>query len=207
MLDANTKMTLYYNDQTPGAEEDSLSFDFIINSNAARYTLTEFDHGQALTPDLPMALMDTTLMERTFVQAAAGLRSVVVAPYVDKFKDVGLDALSKVELIMPLDNAYYPFYAPSEQLFVFRKNEEGKDALIPDQNSIYGSELGILDLEKGEYRFNITRYFQGLITGDYPNTGLYVVSGNSGVSVNRTILHGPDHPMEPMRIALTFTTR
>lgn len=206
MLDADTKMTLYYADNTPGSEEDSLSFDFVINSGAARFTSTKFDHNAALTPHLSMALMDSTIMDRLYVQAGGGLRSVVVAPYVDDLVGIDLTALSKVELVMPLDEAYYPFYAPADQLFLFRTGDEGQDLIIPDQNGINdGGQLGLLDMDAGEYRFIITRYFQGLLNGEFPNTGLQVVSGNSGVSVNRTLIHGPAHPTEPMRIVLTFT--
>jgi len=47
---------------------------------------------------------------------------------------------------------------------------------------------------------------QGVLNGEYPNTGLTVVPGSNGVTVNRAILNGPQHPALPMRLRLTFTT-
>ena len=57
-----------------------------------------------------------------------------------------------------------------------------------------------------QYSMNITRYVQGVINGTYLNTGLSLVPGSSGVSVNRATLSGPHFPDRPMKLKLTFTT-
>jgi len=205
LLDGDSKVTLYYRDltDTSGAQ---LDFDFVISANAARFTMTEFDHTQALSPILPSALADPDLNEYCFVQAGGGLRTVVLAPFLDDFADTDLNALNKVELVIPTNDAFSPSYPPATQFFAFRKTETGADALIPDQTGIFSSMLGLRDDVNDEYRFNLTLYFQEILNGTLDNTGIQLVSNNSGVSVNRTILQGPAHPLEQMRIELTFTT-
>jgi hypothetical protein len=45
-----------------------------------------------------------------------------------------------------------------------------------------------------------------VINGTYANTGLSLVPGSNGVSVNRAALAGPLNPDGPMQLVLTFTT-
>ena len=51
---------------------------------------------------------------------------------------------------------------------------------------------GEYDADAGEYRFNITRYLQRVITGEFPNNPLSLVPGSGGVQVDRAVLAGPD---------------
>ena len=58
-----------------------------------------------------------------------------------------------------------------------------------------------------EYRFNITRWVQGCHrTAPTRTRASCVISGSNGVSVNRVILAGPEHPIDPMRLRLNFHT-
>ncbi|HNK40349.1 MAG TPA: hypothetical protein PL002_04130, partial [Flavobacteriales bacterium] len=112
----------------------------------------------------------------------------------------------KAELIMPVDGDVFPLYPPPGQIFVFRKDAEGNDAVIPDQQ-VSGNQVGgLYDADNKEYRLVITQWLQGVISGEYPNTGLSLVPGSNGVSVNRVILAGPENPVDRMRLRLTFTT-
>jgi hypothetical protein len=77
---------------------------------------------------------------------------------------------------------------------------------LPDQFS--GTIGGGLELSNKRYRFNITQYVQNVISGELENAPLFIVSGAAGVSVNRTILHGPDYSTiasENTRLIITYS--
>lgn len=202
LLNPDSKLTLYYHSPTT-----SSSFDFIINASSVRYTITRFDHDLALQPGLPLALSDTSLgQQRIYIQALGGLRGELRFPGLENYADAGFGALAKAELILPIEGNYFPLYAPPSQIFVFRKDAEGKDVAIPDQIPASNQVGGLYDADEKVYRLVITQWLQGVINGEYPNTGLSVLSGSNGVSVNRAILSGPENPADRMRLRLTFTT-
>jgi len=202
----NSKLTLYYHDTTVGGE-DTLAYDFIINSSSARYTYVERDFHQATDPGLLDALADTSgNHDEAYLQTFGGTRIVLSFPHLPDLQSQGLDAVAKAELILPIAGEYPLETPPPSVSFAFRKNEEGEDTAIPDQSSGLGIIGGSYDAIAREYRFNITRYAQGLIQGDHPNTGLHIVPGFNGVSGNRAVIGGPGHGETPMRLRLTFTT-
>ena len=202
LLNPDSKLTLYYHSPT-----DTTSFDFIINTSSVRYTISRFEHDRALQPGLPLALSDTTQgQQHIYLQALGGLRGELRFPGLENYATAGLGALAKAELILPIEGNYFPLYAPPSQVFVFMKDEEGNDASIPDQVPTSNQVGGFYDAEEKAYRLVITQWLQGVISGTYPNTGLCVLSGSNGVSVNRAILAGPENQAERMRLRLTFTT-
>jgi len=203
LLSGASKMTLYYHD---GMDVHS-QFDFIIGTGSARYTYGVFDHSAASVPGLPQALADTTQGQTTtYVQSLGGLRTEIRFPHLDSYANSPYRALAKAELIVPIAGDYHNTYPPPDQLFAFRKAEDGTDLLVPDQVAGQGVVGGFYDAENREYRFNLTRWTQGVINGTYANTGLSLVPGSNGVSVNRAALAGPFNPNGPMKLVLTFTT-
>lgn len=205
LLSSATKATLYYEDTIaePGVQR---SLDFLINSNSVRYTVVEHDHTRATDPALVTALTDTTQpAPLVFVQSLGGLRTALRFPHL--MEHAGENRiLAKAELVMQVSGTYYPYYPPPNQLFLFRKDSLDEDAFLPDQLGGIGIVGGNYSISGREYKFNITRYIQGVLNGSYPNNGIEVVSGGSGVSANRVMLVGPDNPDAPMRLRLTFTT-
>lgn len=203
LLNGASKMTLYYHNGDGVAS----SFDFIIGSSSARWTWVQYDHAAASVPGLPQALADSTLgQQATYVQAMGGLRAELRFPNLDRYRGSAFRALAKAELLVPIAGDFHPTYLPPDQLFAFRKGADGQDLLVPDQIAGQGLVGGIYDADAHIYRFNITRWVQGVITGTYPNTGLALVPGSNGVSVNRAALAGPANTANPMKLVLTFTT-
>lgn len=202
LLNPQSKLTLYYHNDTA-----SFTYDLIINTSSVRYSVGRHDHAKALRPQLPAALADTALgQQHVYLQALGGLRGELRFPGLENYRDNGHGALAKAELIMPIEGDVFPLYAPPSQIFVFRKDDEGNDAAIPDQ-LVSGNQVGgTWDADAKEYRLVITQWLQGVINGEYPNTGLSIVPGSNGVSVNRAILAGPENPVDRMRLRLTFTT-
>ncbi len=206
LLSPTSKVTLYYRDLL--AEEPGLTrtLDFPINENSVRYTTAAFDHGQASEPGLPMALADSTAdATHCYVQALGGLRTAILFPHLMEFAEPGR-VLAKAELVVPVPNTFNPYLPPPPQLFIFRQDTAGTDVFLPDQLGGAGSIGGNFLMSTREYRFNITRYVQGVLNGSIPDTGVQLVPASNGISANRAVLAGPAHPEKPMRMRLTFTT-
>ncbi|MCB0793588.1 MAG: DUF4270 domain-containing protein [Flavobacteriales bacterium] len=204
LLSAGSKLTIYYRNELPG-EEDTLSYDLLINTNCVRYTRCEHGHDQALEPGLPAVLSDSTLgIQGNYVQALGGTRLRLALPHLEDLEAIGLRALAKAELIVPLRGAPPALYPPPNQMFLFRIGEDGQDVVLPDQLSTVTSIGG--SLVSDQYRFVITRYVQGLLTGTYPNDGMAMVPGNGGISAARATTAGLLDPEDPLRLVLTFTT-
>lgn len=202
LLNGASKLTLYYHD-----DDDTTRTDFVIGNSSVRYSTGTFDHAAAPTPGVPDALADSSLgQQEIYVQALGGMRSELRFPYLDRYAGTPLKAIAQAILVVPVSEPYYPSYVPPAQLFVFRKGDNGEELLVPDQISGQGNVGGVFDATKQEYRFNLTRWVQGVINGTYANTGLSLVPGNSGISVNRATLAGPAHATAPMKLLLTFTT-
>lgn len=203
LLSGTSKMTLYYHD----GEGVNSSFDFIFGSSSVRYSFAQFDHGAAPDPGLVELLADSSLgQNEIYVQSMGGLRAEVHFPFLEEYRESPYRTLAKAELIVPLAGDHHETYTPPDQLFAFRKAEDGTDLLLPDQVAGQGAVGGFFDEDAKEYRFNITRWVQGVILDTYPNTGLALVAGNNGISVNRVRLAGPLNGERPMRLVLTFTT-
>jgi len=204
LISSASKVTLYYRDLNADPLETE-KLDFAINSNCVRYTVVEHDRASALEGGLANALLDTTSpQEATYLQALAGVRTSVRFPDIMDFAVDG-HLLAKAELVVPVKGTYYPYYPPTARIFLFMKDENDADAFLPDELSGIGAIDGVYRPDERVYRFNITRYIQGLMNGTYENTGIQFVPGSSGVSANRVILGGPASPEAPMRLRLTFT--
>ncbi len=205
LLNVASKATLYYHDDN-NEPELLRSFDLLIDQGSARYTTVEHDRGQALDPRLSLALADTSAPASvTFVQALGGVRTGIIFPNILDYSGRGL-ILAKAELIIPLDGTFNAYHPPPNQLFIFRKDTAGKDVFLPDQLGGLGAIDGNYRADDREYRFNITRYIQGLLNGSITGNNVTLVPGSNGVTANRAVLAGPDRSYEPMRLDLIFST-
>ncbi|MCW5900129.1 MAG: DUF4270 domain-containing protein [Flavobacteriales bacterium] len=206
LIGPTSKATLYFRDLLSDAPDSTLTLDLPINQNSVRYTVASFDHAQALDQALPMALADTTAEAAlTWVQALGGLRTAIRFPHLMEMAQPGR-VLAKAELVVPVSGTFNPYLLPPTQLFIFRKDTAGTDLFLPDQ--VGGSEPigGLYSTADREYRFNITRYIQQVLTGELPNDGVELVPASNGISANRAVLAGPANPVKPLRLRLTFTT-
>lgn len=206
LLSTTSKATVYYRN-TLEAEPQPLFFDLPINQSSVRYTTVQHDHSQALEAGLINALADTALpAQQVYLQALGGLRTAIRFPDLLSYA-VQDRVVARAELVVPVTGSFNPFLQPPTQLFIFRKDSvDGTDQFLPDQVGGAGSIDGSYRADTKEYRFNITRYVQAVITGIIPSTGVELVPGSNGITANRVVLAGPSHPDRPMRLDLTFTT-
>ncbi len=205
LLSNDSKATLYYHNNNDQPEL-LRTFDMAINTNSVRYTVVEHDHTAALDQTLVASLEDPLASAPTvFVQALGGVRTAIRLPDIMSYAVEGR-VLSRAELVVPLQGTFNPYLTPPNQIFLFRRDSLGAEVFLPDQLTGIGTIDGNYRSNDREYRFNITRYIHGVLTGTIPNTGFEMVSGASGISANRVVLAGPDAEGAQMRLLLTFTT-
>lgn len=206
LLSAPSKLTLYYRDTASSSPTLTRALDFPINANCVRYTVVEHDRSLALEPGLAEALADTNAPSaRTYVQALAGVRTIIRIPGLMAFRDRA-QVLAKAELLLPLDRPAYPYHPPPAQLVPFRRDAAGQEAFLPDLIGGIGALDGNYRQDEMAYRFNITRWAQQVISGGFDDPTLELVSGSGGITANRVVLRGPAAAASPMRLRLTFTS-
>jgi hypothetical protein len=191
LLNPSSKVTMYYRDLQNG---DTLLFDFNINSDCARYNQYSFDY----TGTDYASVSENPVAGEAFcaVQAGAGLKTRITIPGIKTLNTSKTRTINKAELILPVREDLQADFSAQSQLFVLTTNEEGETVSTPDQFEGPSHIGGLYSASSKEYRFNITRFIQEVINGTAASDTLYIVSNNSGVSVNRVILAGTNYGVE-----------
>lgn len=185
--DADSKMTIYYRDINLS---DTLEFDLIINDNCARFTKITHDYSLTAVED---QLNDSTLGQQYFyLQAGAGLTSVVKFPSVTNLNANGPIIVNRAELIVPVQFYTIDPLSPPDKAFIFGIDSLGESYITKDQSINYTGDP--YDDSKKEYVFTLTRHVNDLLTGKQPNNGMRILAGSGAVSANRVIFSGPSSP-------------
>lgn len=203
LVDASSKMTVYYHYDENGTDVNT-RYDYNINTETGYYTYVQHNrNGTALAPLGQYQTISGT--QYAYVQAGAGCKSRIDLPYLDRFGNYPNLSINRAQLIVPFEDSEK--LSPQPALFLVYKDSTGELRILPDQ--ILGNISGTADLVADQYVFNISLYIQRVLNGEIQSNGLYLVSQNAGVSVTRSLLHGPQFSTENknrnMRMVLTFT--
>ena len=205
LTNINSKITVYYRYDNGGLA-DTTFYEFPVTADCGRYSRLQHFYQYASQPDLQELVTTDTLANQTmsYLQAGAGIKTKLVLPNLLDLQMNGGRIVNNAELIVPYDQDSR--YAPTSQIFIFYQNSEGTLVALPDQFS--GNIGGGVEESNKRYRLNITQYIQKVISGELENAPLFIVSGAAGVSVNRTIMHGPefsDNNVENLRLVITYS--
>jgi hypothetical protein len=205
LTNINSKITVYYRYDNGGLA-DTTFYEFPVTSDCGRYSRLQHFYQYATQPDLQALSTTDTLANQTmlYLQAGAGTKTKIELPHLLDLQINEGRIVNKAELIVP----YEPDskYEPTTQIFIFYQNSEGTLVALPDQFS--GNIGGGVEEVNKRYRLNITQYIQKVLSGELENAPLFIVSGAAGVSVNRTLIHGPefsDNNVENLRLIITYS--
>jgi hypothetical protein len=205
LTNINSKITVYYRYDNGGLA-DTTFYEFPVTSDCGRYSRLQHFYQYATQPDLQALSTTDTLANQAmlYLQAGAGTKTKIELPHLLDLQINEGRIVNKAELIVP----YEPDskYAPATQIFIFYQNSEGTLVALPDQFS--GNIGGGVEEVNKRYRLNITQYIQKVLSGELENAPLFIVSGAAGVSVNRTLIHGPefsDNNVENLRLIITYS--
>ena len=202
LIDPATNITVYYRDEVNGVM-DTLSYDFVITSDCARFNEFRHDYQNSELNEFVNGSSKAGY-EYFYVQTGAGLKTQLIFPSLLDLNQYRDQVINRAELIIPIEaNSTYSEY---DQLYLRYLGDDGKWKALPDENvQVIG---GNYNSTLQQYSFNISRYIQSVLTGELQNKPLYVLGGTSGVSVKGIKAHGPQYnlsqPSQNTRLVVTF---
>ena len=201
-LDSLTKFVFYYHTPT----QDSISFSFVVNSNAAYFSHFTHDYSVAINSDLAMQLANpgVNTSNYVFIQACAGLKTKIDFPFLDSWKNLPYKiAINKAELVIKADPSFATSNFPiNKEVYLVSLDTSGLSYLLPDmfENSAYYG--GSVNTVTSEYRINIARYFERMLNGEETHTdGLYLKEFSPILEGRRAVL-GSSNPNSGYRMYL-----
>jgi hypothetical protein len=199
----SSRLTLYYHN----AENDSLTYEIIINTNCTWLNLFEHDYSQApIAPWISDSVYDHPTV---YLQGIAGTRAHLKLKLPDSILSMVSSgvAINRAELVFSLadDPTSSGFPAPNS-IRVLNTLSDWTAQFTQDVEA--GTEYygGVLDKESGTYRFNIGRFVQGLIHPDttqrLESNGMYLELSDQWINAGRlSIKSGPGD----IKLILTYT--
>ena len=167
LKDVASKLTITYN--------DSLTFDLVMSSAAARINHFEQDHN---------------LMDELAVESMGGYNLKV------DFSEAFIDSLKTDLAAKPINKATLTFHQTGEtenlaahnSLSLVRVDSTGSKLFLTD--FFEGSEHFGGDLEDHQYTFNISKHMSQLLNGELAVEELYLMPIGASVNANRTLFTG-----------------
>ncbi len=187
MSDFGTSIILYYKE---GSDQELDDTRFLIDDISAHFNSYQHDYEESGSLRLKAEMQDSTIGNQYFfTQSGGGFKGYVHFPTLLNLLDSNpLIPVNKAELIIPIEEGSTKNYAPPEQLFIFRINDDGKEELILDQ--YVGHVDGFYNAIDNQYRFNIIRHIQAVLNGELNPNGLVIKTSSPGNTPNRVILNG-----------------
>lgn len=205
LLDDYSKMTIYYKNE----EEDSLKYDYIINSNCARFNTFTHDYNTGHYYFKQQVVDGDTTLGRviSYVQPLSGVKTKVFFPYIKElFKD-GPVVINEAKLIIPGVLESYEYGAPTS-LVLAKATEDGSLVTLEDQ--LEGTEYygGYYQSSTNGYFFRITNYLQNYLVSEDTDYGLELIVDGGAYITRRFMLWGDQNPLDPdtrLKLEITYT--
>lgn len=202
LVDVESRIRMYYHNDT-----DTTFYDLNISSLSARSNRFSHVFGNELSGLTPESEIDGN--HRTWVQGGASVKTRIEIPYLIELNRLQRRVINKAELFLPVSNTPDLRFPNMPQMFVLTETADGQAVGLPGQLSTTIDIGGGYEPSNNRYRFNITRWVQEFLNGNQAVSFIHVVSGNAGISVQRTGLNGPnavqDDPLKNMRLVITYT--
>ena len=203
LLDSLTRFTMFYHNST-----DTTKFSFVINSSTAYFS--HFTHNYSLANrDIQNQLSNpgTAAATEVYVQSCGGLKTRIEFPALDSLRNLGYPiAINKAELVFKCDPALASDNFPlNKQLYVVSVDSTGAQHLITDmlENSVYFG--GSLNTTTSEYRLNIARYLQAVISGEETDEALFLKEIYGVEQGRRAVIGSPGSAQYKMYLHLIYT--
>jgi hypothetical protein len=186
MLDFYSRLTIYYYNSST----DSMFYDLIVASTTARFNVFNHDFETA-NPLYKINQFGTQTQDSVvYVQSLGGTEAKIVFPDLDEWIGTGTKAINKAELILPieLDDPAFEGFDPPDKLTLFMKNENDEYLTFIDR-TLGGTYFGgDFDLEKYQYKFNISRVLNDYLLGEIDEFVFYVAVDNMRYNFGRIVL-------------------
>lgn len=203
LLDSLTRFTMFYHNSA-----DTTKFSFVVNSSTAYFSHFSHDYSSS-TNDIVNQLNNpgTAAASEIYIQSCAGLKTRIEFPAIDSLRNLGYPiAINKAELVFKCDQSTYSADFPfNKQLYVVSVDSVGKQHIITDmlENSVYFG--GSLNTTTNEYRLNIARYLQAVLSGEETDEALFLKELYGVEQGRRAVIGSPGSASYKMYLHLIYT--
>jgi hypothetical protein len=208
LLSGISEMQLHYHNAT----EDSLQFDYLINSNCGRFGSFTHDYSLGDASFKSQVIDKDTALGSSlcYIQAMGGVKTFVRFPDIKNYYANGNIAVNEARFFLSC-NETDPLYEKAIQLVMVKRTEEGSYTILEDQLDGAGYFGGYYDDDLNGYWFRITSTIQDLMKSDDPDYGYELYVSGGAVNAERVLLNGtaPQSPVpaeDRMRLVVTYTT-
>lgn len=198
----NTKMSLYYKQINSQLDTTNRVVDFPVNTSSVRFNTFKHDYSNSGVNDVLQNPGASTKL--AYTEAMASVETVIRFPKLkDAFKKKIL--VNKAELILPVYQGSYDKFGVASSIIVATRDNTGSLQFIPDSFESTEYFGGTYDESNQRYRFNITRYVQGLLNGSQSNNGLTVLVTGSAVKAERVVFLNENNTGNKFQLNLYYT--
>lgn len=193
----DTFIRFYYHNE----EEDSLSYDLVVNYNTARFSNFNHYEYRDASPEFRSQVINGHTEEGEeliYLQGLAGVRTVIEFPYLSKIDDYYNYAVNEAKLFI-YNQDTESGYTPISSLTLSQKvviDSVEYQYTVPDASSGDNYFSGKYDQTEHRYFFRITQYIQDVIQGYTEDSKLRVEIIGGAVHPNRLIGYGHDPMMD-----------
>ena len=175
-------LTVYFHNDSL----DSLDYNYYVTQKSAYFNLYYHDYTGT---EVETYIQDSVVSgDFAYVQAAAGVKTIVDISPLLSFRDSGTVGINKAELVLDVDTSQNNGLEPPERLLL--EIIDDNDSFDPPydywMNDYYFN--GYYDATLGQYRFVITQYAQELLKGIQTGTKLKIFPEATKTIARRVVL-------------------
>tara|TARA_B100000965_G_scaffold403456_1_gene431587 strand:- start:270 stop:1622 length:1353 start_codon:yes stop_codon:yes gene_type:complete len=202
LTSSNTKMSVYYTATDDQGVSTKKVVDFPVNSSSVRFNNFKHDYSQGSINNVLQTSQNDSLF--SYVQAMAGVRTLIQFPGIENLVGKNI-IINKAELELPYSSGSYDAFGIASRLIVAAKDQEGTLQFIPDYfegTTYFGGDYSS---SSQSYKFNITRYIQGIINQSITDKELTVLISGSAVNADRVVLSGASNLNQRIKLNLYYS--
>lgn len=201
LLNGFSRLSMYYN-----SPSDTGIFNFSIGQKCARFNNFNQNYSNAVI-DLKdqMSNPNLALNQKLYLQTRAGVKVHINFPTIKDLINPYPIVINKAELVFPIDETdnSAKIYPIPPRLVLATYNEKGEYAFLPDYSDPrFGGDY---DKVNKEYKFNITRYVQSLLSEGYVDRGLVLFISGSSARADRLVLNGSGNLGKKPKLQISYT--
>lgn len=186
-------ITIYFHNSSASG----LSLNLIFNSNSASVNHFEHDYTGTVVAQKLNNPSDTV-----YAQCMGGVKTFIDFPYLRSLVASGKVAINKAELLVYVSDNSNSLYPPPANMVLYYLDANGVEQSLPD----YSVSTFQVPMTNGNlYDFVLDDFVQKVLNGNITSYGLHLVPALGIASANRVIIGGGKSPVNPMKLAITYT--
>lgn len=197
LYSTESRMILHFN--------DSLEYEFLINSKSATFNMFEHDYSTADANIQTVVADSSNISNYCYVQSLGGLKTKLFFPELKTFFDTSNIAINKAQLKISIqDNYNEQIYVAPPKLTLVAILENGKYDFLTDYK-VNGAKFGgEMDSNYYTYTFNIPFHIQELIN-DHPDYGLYLFALDNRTKPYRVVINNDPNSSNSIKLEIYYS--